>query len=349
MWYNALKPLLFSISPEKAHDLSIWGLKLMQSRGLARFFTTQLPFFSPIELFGCHFPNPVGLAAGLDKNGQCVDAFLNMGFGFVEVGTVTPKAQPGNPKPRLFRIKEAKGLINRMGFNNQGLERMAVHLKARRHPGLLGVNLGKNLKTPNERAYEDYLLGFEAMHPFADYMTVNLSSPNTPGLTDLQKSHSLIEILEPLKEKQQTMAQKARKRVPFLVKLSPDLNREELEAIGQILLGYDIDGVIATNTSIWRQSVKGLSHAHEKGGLSGEPIQYRSTRVIQSLSEILNKQIPIIGVGGICSPQSALDKIKAGASLIQIYTGLMYKGPSLVSQLIQSLDAYARENGPWWH
>ena len=290
---------------------------------------------------GIRFPNPVGLAAGLDKDGACIDGLAALGFGFIEIGTVTPRAQPGNPKPRMFRLPHANALINRMGFNNGGVDAFVRNVQASRFyqekQGILGLNIGKNADTPIERATEDYLICLEKVYPFADYVTVNISSPNTKNLRTLQQTSALDELLGALKQSQRTLADRHGRYVPLALKIAPDLDAEQIKSIADSLLQHQIDAVIATNTTITRDAVQGLAHAEEAGGLSGAPVLPLSNRVISALHAELGDAIPIIGVGGILSGADARAKFAAGAKLVQLYTGLIYRGPALVRECVQAL------------
>lgn len=286
---------------------------------------------------GIHFPNPCGLAAGLDKNGECIRAFDDMGFGFVEIGTITPRPQPGNDKPRIFRIPEANAVINRMGFNNKGVDYLIDQVRKAKFNGVLGINIGKNKDTPDENAKDDYIHCMRKVYNFATYITINISSPNTPGLRSLQYGEALNELLSSLKAEQTSLAKKFDKYVPVAVKIAPDLTLEEVESIAECLIENGIDGVIATNTTLSRVGVEGLEHGDEQGGLSGQPVKEKSTQVIQMLAKALNDQIPIIGVGGIASGEDAKEKIAAGAKLVQVYTGFIYQGPELVKEVVKAL------------
>ena len=286
---------------------------------------------------GIKFPNPVGLAAGLDKNGECIDAFAAMGFGFVEVGTVTPKPQPGNDKPRIFRLPQANAVINRMGFNNKGVDYLVDQVRAAKFNGVLGINIGKNKATPEENAKDDYIHCMRKVYDFATYITVNISSPNTPGLRSLQYGEALDELLSALKAEQKILNEKFDKYVPLAVKIAPDLNEEEVNSIANSLISNEIDGVIATNTTLSREGVEGLEHGNEQGGLSGAPVKDKSTAVIKLLAKALDNKLPIIGVGGIASSDDANEKLAAGASLVQVYTGFIYQGPELVKDIVNGL------------
>ena len=334
--YPLFRPFLFALDPETAHDLVFAGLDAAAKVGLARVFAPQVPP-SPVVAMGLTFPNRVGLAAGLDKNAAHIEALAGLGFGFVECGTVTPRAQPGNPKPRLFRLPEAQALINRMGFNNAGVELFLANAARARYDGILGLNIGKNFDTPNARAVDDYLACLRAVYARASYVAVNVSSPNTKGLRDLQADDALGALLRALKQEQATLAQTHGKYTPIVVKIAPDLTPTAVSGIARLLARHLIDGVIATNTTISRDAVKGLRHADEAGGLSGRPLRAQSTGVIRTLAKALDGALPIIGVGGILSGADAKEKIDAGATLVQIYTGLIYRGPDLVAECVRAL------------
>ena len=334
--YSLVKPLLFQCDPELVHELTIKGLAKSQRNALATLYRRP-KIMNPVQLMGLTFDNPVGLAAGLDKNGDCIDAFAAMGFGFIEIGTVTPKAQDGNDKPRLFRIPQADAIINRMGFNNHGIDYLIENVKNARYTGVLGINIGKNKDTPIEHGKDDYIICMEKAYAHAGYITVNISSPNTPGLRSLQYGEALDDLLGSLKEKQAELAALHNKQVPLLVKIAPDLSMAEIEQVADSLVRFNIDGVIATNTTLDRELVFDLPHAHEAGGLSGRPVQNKSTIVIQELSRRLAGRLPIIGVGGIDSLTAGREKMAAGASLVQIYTGFIYQGPQLIQQLARHL------------
>ena len=343
--YALARPFLFSLDPETAHELTVHALALTQGTPL------QLAYGSsrvndPITLAGLTFPNRVGLAAGLDKNARCIDGLGAMGFGFVEVGTVTPLAQPGNPKPRLFRLPQAQALINRFGFNNEGLASFMANVKnsafyrqrqnptlpREQRPLLLGLNIGKNAATPIERATEDYLTCLDGVYPYADYVAVNISSPNTRNLRSLQSDEALDSLLGAIAHRRQALAAQHGKQTPIFVKIAPDLDASQVDVIAATLRRHGMDGVIATNTTLSRDAVKGLAHADETGGLSGAPVLAMSNRVIGQLRAALGPGFPIIGVGGVMSAEDAVSKIRAGADLVQIYTGLIYHGPKLVKQ-----------------
>jgi dihydroorotate dehydrogenase len=324
------------LNPEKAHDLSIKQLKLTHGTILDLFYRQRVQQ-RPVQVMGLTFPNSLGLAAGLDKNAECIDAFSAMGFGHIEVGTVTPVGQPGNPSPRLFRVLEGEGIINRMGFNNEGVDKLIENVKKSNTKSVIGINIGKNINTPVEQGKEDYLICMEKVYQYAGYIAVNISSPNTPGLRSLQYGEALDDLLSSLKERQEGLAKKHDKYVPIALKVAPDLSDEEIESIAKSLLKHNIDGLIATNTTLDREMIKGMSHAAETGGLSGRPLQNKSTAVIAKFAKHLNGQIPIIGVGGIDSVIAAKEKIAAGASLVQIYSGFIYQGPPLVKNIINHI------------
>jgi len=332
--YSLARPFLFGLEPEAAHDLTLESLARLQGTPLAWAWCSTM-VDDPIELAGLRFPNRVGLAAGLDKNARCIDGLGAMGFGFVEVGTVTPKPQPGNPKPRMFRLPQANALINRLGFNNDGLDAFLSNVKRssfRSRGRILGLNIGKNAATPIEDATSDYLTGLEGVYPHADYVTVNISSPNTKNLRALQSDEALDALLGAIAQRRETLAQAHGRRVPVFVKIAPDLDEAQVDVIAATLRRHGMDGVVATNTTISRDAVKGLPHAEETGGLSGAPVLAASNRVIAQLRAALGAGFPIIGVGGILSAEDAVSKIRAGADVVQIYTGLIYKGPGLVSE-----------------
>jgi dihydroorotate dehydrogenase len=334
--YSLIKPLLFQLDAEFTHDLTLKTLKLAEKSGVLACYP-KAPVCAPRKVMGLNFPNPVGLAAGLDKNGAVIDGFSKLGFGFIEVGTVTPRPQPGNPRPRLFRVPEAQGIINRFGFNNLGVDNLIENVKAAKYRGILGINIGKNFDTPNERAVDDYLLCMQSVYAHASYITVNISSPNTKNLRDLQAAKALSGLLAALKLEQKKLADKHGKYVPITLKIAPDLDENQVIEIADLLIQYQIDGVIATNTTLSRDAVKGMQNAEETGGLSGAPVRNQSTIVIQQLSKQLQGALPIIGVGGILSGADAVEKIAAGASLVQVYSGLIYKGPKLVHDVCKTL------------
>lgn len=334
--YSLAKPLLFQIDAEKAHDLTLKTLKLAEKSGALSLYP-KAPACAPRQVMGLTFPNAVGLAAGLDKNGAVIDGMAALGFGFVEIGTITPRAQPGNPQPRLFRVKEAQGIVNRFGFNNLGVDNLIENVKAAKYRGILGINIGKNFDTPNENAVNDYLICMQKVYAHASYITVNISSPNTKNLRALQEKEALSNLLSTLKLEQTKLAEKHGRYVPITLKIAPDLEREQVNEIADLLMEHKIDGVIATNTTLSRDAVKGMKNADETGGLSGAPVREKSTLVIQQLSQRLQGALPIIGVGGILSGADAVEKIAAGASLVQVYSGLIYKGPQLVRDICKTL------------
>jgi len=336
MFYPIVRPALFKLDPERAHELTFQQLRFMNGTPLELFYRQNLPS-RPVTCMGLTFKNALGLAAGLDKNAECIDAFAAMGFGFVEVGTVTPRAQAGNDKPRMFRLVEAGGIINRMGFNNLGVDHLVENVKKARFNGVLGINIGKNKDTPVEQGKEDYLICMEKVYAHAGYIAINISSPNTPGLRSLQYGEALDDLLSSIKQKQKDLEKRHLKYVPLAVKISPDLSEEELIQVADSLIRHQIDGVIASNTTLDRSLVSGLKHAEEAGGLSGRPVQSRSTAVIQRLSQELQGRLPIIGVGGIDSLTAAREKIAAGATLVQIYSGFIYQGPGLIKDIVTHL------------
>ena len=334
--YAIARPLLFRLDAEQAHDLTLQTLKQAEKWGVLKLAAPSLPE-APKQVMGIRFPNPVGLAAGLDKNGAVIDGMAALGFGFVEVGTVTPRAQPGNPKPRLFRLPEAEAIINRFGFNNLGVDQLIQNVKAAKFDGVLGINIGKNFDTPNDRAAEDYLTCMRKVYVHATYITVNISSPNTKNLRALQEKQALSALLATLKSEQKILSQVHGKYVPVVLKIAPDLTTEQVQEIAGLLMQHQIDGVIATNTTLAREAVAGLPNAEEAGGLSGAPVKAGSTRVIQTLADALQGSLPIIGVGGILNGDDAREKIAAGASLVQLYSGLIYKGPQLIKDCRKAL------------
>ncbi|WP_295803610.1 quinone-dependent dihydroorotate dehydrogenase [uncultured Microbulbifer sp.] len=329
--YEHLRKALFALDPERSHHLTLDAIGAAERLGLMSLFAKEVPD-DPVELMGLTLPNPVGLAAGLDKNAQAFNGLGALGFGFVEVGTVTPRPQPGNPQPRLFRIPDAEAIINRMGFNNLGVDYLLERVKRRRYSGVLGINVGKNFDTPVEKAADDYCLCMEKVYAHADYITANVSSPNTKGLRDLQYGDSLDALLAALKQKQKALADEHDRYVPLAVKIAPDMDEEAIKHVAQSLYEHEIDGVIATNTTIDKSLVKGFTHGEEEGGLSGRPLTERSTEVIRQLSAALDGTIPIIGVGGIFDGDSAAEKIRAGATAVQIYSGFIYRGPAIIRE-----------------
>lgn len=336
MCYTLLRPLLFKLDPETSHHVTLSGLALLARLGPLNPLKADVSG-SAREVMGIHFPNPVGLAAGLDKDGVCIDGLGALGFGFLEIGTVTPRAQPGNPKPRLFRIPEADAIINRMGFNNQGADALVAKVRAAKYPGVLGINIGKNKDTPVEEALEDYRIGLQTVYKEAHYVTVNISSPNTPGLRSLQSGSHLESLIQGLMAERAALAKAHERVVPIAVKIAPDLTSGEIETISDCLVRFGVDAVIATNTTSSREGVSHYVHGEESGGLSGRPVREISTQVVSALSRHLGGRIPIIACGGIFSVEDASRKLDAGASLIQIYSGLIYQGPRLVQALVSGL------------
>ncbi len=332
MLYSLARPLLFSLAPERAHELTLSLLKSSHAMGMMR----QNIASKPVTCMGIEFPNPVGLAAGLDKNGAYIDALASQGFGFIEIGTITPRPQAGNPEPRLFRLPKAQAIINRMGFNNDGVDKLIENVKAAKFKGVLGINIGKNATTPVENAVDDYLICLEKVYNYASYITVNISSPNTKNLRSLQSGDALTELLETLKKRQLELAQENQHYVPLVLKVAPDLESEDIAFIAQQLLQFKIDGLIVTNTTLSREGVEGLEHAEEAGGLSGAPVFVKSTACLKAFADILQGQIPLIGVGGILSGADAIAKKEAGASLVQVYSGLIYTGPKLVKDCVEA-------------
>lgn len=336
MNYAFLRPFLFALDAEKAHALTLASLDSLHRLGFGALAGAQ-QLRCPRKVMGIEFPNPVGLAAGLDKNGDYIDALAALGFGFLEIGTVTPRAQRGNPQPRLFRLPHAQALINRMGFNNAGADHLLERVSQMRYRGALGINIGKNFDTPLERAIDDYLFCLRAVYPFAAYVTVNISSPNTASLRDLQKPGELAPLLEALKREQSVLADKHGKYVPLAVKIAPDLDTGAIAAIAQVLIIHRIDAAIATNTTLARDRVRGQPHGDEGGGLSGAPLTAKTREVVQELVRVLDAALPVIGVGGIMAADDALALMDAGAELVQLYTGLIYRGPALISEVAAAL------------
>ncbi len=337
--YPFARPFLFALDAETAHTLALDGLDRAASLGITARLAPRLPA-SPARVMGIDFPNRIGLAAGLDKNAAHVDGLATFGFGFIEVGTVTPRPQPGNPRPRMFRIPRARALVNRLGFNNGGVAALLDNLERTRYAGILGINIGKNFDTPNERAADDYVACLRAAYPRADYVTVNISSPNTKGLRDLQAEEALAALLVTLKREQTTLADRHGRYVPLAIKIAPDLDDDAVRDVARVLLAQGMDAVIATNTTLARHAVQGMPHAGEAGGLSGAPLFERSTAVVRILAQALDGALPIIGVGGIDSGAAARAKLDAGASLVQLYTGLIYRGPGLVAECARAVAGF---------
>lgn len=337
MFYSAIRKVLFQFDPEFIHEVTIKGFKYTGATPLSLLYKQNVPQ-APVEVMGITFPNPVGLAAGLDKNGECIPAFEALGFGFLEVGTVTPRPQPGNPKPRIFRLPAANGIINRMGFNNKGVDYLIDQVRKSKFKGVLGINIGKNKDTPEENAKDDYIYCMQKAYEYASYIAINISSPNTPGLRSLQYGEALNELLSAIKSEQKSLAKQHGKYVPVAVKIAPDLTEEEIQSIAQCLIDNEIDGVIATNTTLARDGVETLKHGQEQGGLSGAPVKDKSTEVIKLLAKALDNKLPIMGVGGIASGSDAQEKIDAGAKLVQVYSGFIYQGPALVKDIVNTLS-----------
>jgi len=341
MLYRAVRPLLFALDPEAAHDFSLKSLDALNCLGAVSPAAAALPRI-PVRVLGLDFPNPVGLAAGLDKDGEHVDALAALGFGFLEIGAVTPRPQPGNPKPRVFRLPEAEALINRLGFNSRGLDAAVENLRGSRYRGILGVNIGKNFDTPNERASEDYLACLRKLHPYASFVTVNVSSPNTKNLRSLQQPGELDLLLAALGAERDRLAERHGRRVPLAVKIAPDLDDAGIEAVAGCVVSRGIDAVIATNTTLSREGVEHLPASREPGGLSGAPLKARATAVVARLRRTLPAKVAIIGVGGIASAADAREKLDAGADLVQLYTALVYRGPGLVGEIVRGLAGAPR-------
>ena len=339
--YSLARPFLFCLDAEKAHDLGLAALEAAYRTGLNPLLASR-PAPLPTRVFGIDFPNPVGLAAGLDKNAAHIDALAALGFGFIEVGTVTPRPQPGNPKPRMFRLPEHEAVINRLGFNNGGVDALLRNVEKATFSGVLGINIGKNKDTPNERAVDDYLHCLDRVYARASYVTVNISSPNTQGLRDLQEEEALKRFLGRLRERQELLAAEHGKRTPMLLKIAPDLREEAMDAIAEVVLAAGMDGLICTNTTVARDAVAGDRHAGEAGGLSGRPVFARSTAVLRGMAQRLGGKLPLVGVGGILDGSDAVAKIAAGAILVQCYTGLVYRGPALVGACVEALRTAGR-------
>ena len=336
MLYRMARPLLFCLDAESAHRAGLTLLETLHQLGLARALASAAPQV-PVRAMGINFPNPVGLAAGMDKNGDHIDALLDLGFGFVEVGAVTPRPQPGNPRPRIFRLTEARGIINRMGFNNLGVDHLVENLRRRQPRGIVGINVGKNFDTPIERAAEDYVACLRKVYPYASFVTANVSSPNTSGLRSLQQDEALDNLLGELARARAALAQTSGRQVPIAVKIAPDLEDAAIDAIADRVIAHGLDAVIATNTTLSRTGVEHLPASREAGGLSGAPLRERSTKVIERLSRALSGRVPIIGAGGIGSAADAAEKLRAGATLVQLYSALVFEGPALVGKIVSGL------------
>ncbi len=335
--YSLVRKALFIADPETAHGLALDSLRLGHGVGATRLLCKAENI--PVSVMGLQFPNPVGMAAGMDKNGDYIDALGSLGFGFIEVGTVTPRPQAGNPKPRIFRIEKANAMINRLGFNNKGVDHLVRQVKKHRFSGILGINIGKNFDTPNDKAADDYLLCLEKVYPYADYITINISSPNTKGLRDLQDVKQLNNLLGLLNTKRHELADSLQKRVPLVVKVAPDLEDEQIPAMADVVVQNEFDGLIATNTTISREAVQGMRHADEQGGLSGAPVKDRSDQVLAAFHAALPAEVALIGTGGITSGADAAKKIQLGAKLVQFYTGFVYKGPDLIADCLKAIAA----------
>ncbi|HAX3988508.1 TPA: quinone-dependent dihydroorotate dehydrogenase [Escherichia coli] len=336
MYYPFVRKALFQLDPERAHEFTFQQLRRITGTPFEALVRQKVPA-KPVNCMGLTFKNPLGLAAGLDKDGECIDALGAMGFGSIEIGTVTPRPQPGNDKPRLFRLVDAEGLINRMGFNNLGVDNLIENVKKAHYDGVLGINIGKNKDTPVEQGKDDYLICMDKIYPYAGYIAINISSPNTPGLRTLQYSEALDDLLIAIKNKQNDLQKIHQKYVPIAVKIAPDLSEEELIQVADSLVRHNIDGVIATNTTLDRSLVQGMKNCDQTGGLSGRPLQLKSTEIIRRLSQELNGRLPIIGVGGIDSVIAAREKIAAGATLVQIYSGFIFKGPPLIKEIVSNI------------
>ena len=338
MLYRLARPFLFRLDAERAHRITLRALDIAHRVGLSGLIAGR-SVSSPRNVMGLEFPNPVGLAAGLDKNGEHIDALGALGFGFIEIGTVTPRPQPGNPAPRMFRIARARAIINRMGFNNDGVERLLMNVSRARYRGILGINIGKNFDTPLERAAQDYLYCMRKVYTAASYITVNISSPNTANLRQLQQAAELDRLLGALTAERRRLADRHGKRVPLAVKIAPDLAQVEIAGMAALFIEHGIDAVIATNTTISREGVAGLPDADQTGGLSGAPLTGRSTEIVRQLALALAGRLPIIAAGGIMSAEDAREKIAAGASLVQLYSGLVFEGPALIGKVAEALAA----------
>jgi len=342
MLYDLARTVLFAADPETAHELSLDGLRIAHHLGATRLLC-QKSQLQPVNCMGLEFPNPVGVAPGLDKNADYFEALGDLGFGFVEVGTVTPRPQPGNPKPRVFRLTGARAMINRLGFNNKGVDHLVNRVRAHRFRGILGINIGKNFDTPIDRAVDDYLLCLDKVYPYADYVTVNISSPNTKDLRELQGAAELDRLLGALARQRTKLADGHGRRVPLAIKVAPDVDDEQIRVMAGIIASHQMDAVVATNTTTSREGVTGMKYAEEAGGLSGAPLKPKADRVLAALRAALPDEIALIGVGGITCGQDAVDKLKLGAELVQFYTGMVYRGPELVAECLQAISDHRRE------
>ncbi len=336
-WYGLVRKVMFKMSGETSHELGLDMLGAAERLSLLSYIAPKIPD-CPVEVMGITFPNPVGLAAGLDKNGDYIDAFARLGFGFIEIGTITPRSQPGNPKPRLFRLAEKQAIINRMGFNNKGVDHLVEQVKKAKFKGVLGINIGKNFDTPVENAVDDYLICLNKVYQHATYITVNISSPNTPGLRDLQFGDTLDQLLAPIRARQLELAEEFGYK-PVLVKIAPDMDEENVHLVAETLIKNNIDGVIATNTTLSREGVEDHKFGSEMGGLSGAPLEDSATETVAALVAALDGKMPVIGVGGILDGEGAVEKINAGAELVQIYSGFIYRGPELVRESVDAIAA----------
>jgi dihydroorotate dehydrogenase len=341
MFYELARKVLFATDPETAHELTMESLRLGHRVGATRLLCKTRN--QPVNCMGLTFPNPVGVAPGLDKNGDYFEALGDLGFGFVEIGTTTPRPQPGNPRPRVFRLTEAQAMINRLGFNNKGVDHLVRRVRKHRFKGILGINIGKNFDTPIENAADDYLHCLEKVYPHADYVTVNISSPNTKNLRDLQGEEELDRLLGSLSQRRMELADEYERCVPMAVKVAPDLEKQAIPTLAQVVSYHRMDAVIATNTTLDRTDVEGMKHADEAGGLSGAPLKSRADRVLAALRGQLPAEVALIGVGGITKGQDAVDKLKLGAELVQFYTGMVYRGPELVTECLQAIASYRNE------
>jgi dihydroorotate dehydrogenase len=340
--YDKLRPLLFALEPETAHKLTLYGLGVAQRSNFAHWIARP-PRDLPVRVFGIDLPNPVGLAAGLDKNADHLDALAALGFGFIEVGTVTPRPQAGNPKPRMFRLPAHEALINRMGFNNAGIDALVRNVEQSAYSGVLGINVGKNRDTPNEEAVNDYRLCMRRAWPLASYLTINISSPNTKGLRDLQEEDALRRLIGQLREEQEALAGQHGARKPMLLKIAPDLEEAQMDAMAEVLVAAGVDGLICTNTTLDRSGVQGAPNAGQDGGLSGRPLRERATQVLKGMHERMGGSVPIIGVGGIVDGADAAERMHAGADLVQLYTGLIYRGPRLLGECVEEIRRQSAE------
>lgn len=341
-WYGLVRKVMFKMSGETSHELGLDMLGAAERLSLLSYIAPKIPD-CPVEVMGITYPNPVGLAAGLDKNGDYIDAFARLGFGSIEIGTITPRPQPGNPKPRLFRLADKQAIINRMGFNNKGVDHLVEQVKKAKFKGVLGINIGKNFDTPVEKAVDDYLICLNKVYEYATYITVNISSPNTPGLRDLQFGDTLDELLAPIKARQLELAEEFGYK-PVLVKIAPDMDEENVRLVAETLIKNNIDGVIATNTTLSREGVEGHKFGAEAGGLSGAPLEDSATETVAALVAALDGKLPVIGVGGILEGAGAVEKIEAGAQLVQIYSGFIFRGPELIRESVDAITAHIARN-----